>query len=630
MSDENDKREEQTIESEQETENVQMDTIEQIDDVPLSEEMPVLKKKSNTVFWIAAAVVILAAVIGYKSGMFSGEKLIDMPVAYVKDDGLFIDDLKNPPYQGAESLSSGGVYSYYYTAWGVIVSEDGKTIYYSDNIGEDGRFDLYKRTVAPGGEAELIASGVMNYQISGDGSVCAYLKGTDEGNIGLYATAAKTEVLICKNAVLSENSFHLSNDGKQIVYETVQEDGVSALAANAVSGNEEMILTKTLVQFSVAKETEKIYYVGQEDESYSIYEYTFGQEPVLVGKNAVAMEVLGNNKDVMFATQSSIQVDSQNIIDDDMAQADAQISTPDFINGTEEEKKAYDEKAARDEVRLALADGMFESPMQDLFIWSEGKAVTVDTEILNAKAVIGKDGYMLYSKIDTSALPKVKLSSVTSLDEAKYMYYVNLSGAPRNTYFVKAGKTPLSLEQENVRSDSFMVSENGNRIAYDIVDVLTGTSKFYTSELSDEGVSSEKTELGNNVQMSEFSGKGENIYWLEGADQAMQEGKLMAFENGQTITVSEKVGGFRVAEDSQAVYYINDILPQTGNGKLNMFVNGSSTEIDKDVFCMQYKNNGNVVYMKNYDMATEMGDLYYWNGKSSRLIDKGVSSIFIY
>ena len=41
-----------------------------------------------------------------------------------------------------------------------------------------------------------------------------------------------------------------------------------------------------------------------------------------------------------------------------------------------------------------------------------------------------------------------------------------------------------------------------------------------------------------------------------------------------------------------------------------------------------YRNNNNALYMKDYDMTTGKGDLYYLNGKNSVLVDENVSSVF--
>lgn len=41
-----------------------------------------------------------------------------------------------------------------------------------------------------------------------------------------------------------------------------------------------------------------------------------------------------------------------------------------------------------------------------------------------------------------------------------------------------------------------------------------------------------------------------------------------------------------------------------------------------------YRNNDNALYMKDYDLLTGTGDLYYLDGSKSVLVDEDVSSIF--
>ena len=45
---------------------------------------------------------------------------------------------------------------------------------------------------------------------------------------------------------------------------------------------------------------------------------------------------------------------------------------------------------------------------------------------------------------------------------------------------------------------------------------------------------------------------------------------------------------------------------------------------------MQYKYNGKLAYLKNYDYTANRGDLYYYDGKESKEIDTGITAIFMY
>ena len=41
-----------------------------------------------------------------------------------------------------------------------------------------------------------------------------------------------------------------------------------------------------------------------------------------------------------------------------------------------------------------------------------------------------------------------------------------------------------------------------------------------------------------------------------------------------------------------------------------------------------YRKNNNALYMKDYDVLTGKGDLYYLDNKKSVLVDEDVSSVF--
>ena len=58
--------------------------------------------------------------------------------------------------------------------------------------------------------------------------------------------------------------------------------------------------------------------------------------------------------------------------------------------------------------------------------------------------------------------------------------------------------------------------------------------------------------------------------------------------------------------------------------------NGKSKRVDTDVFSMQYKFNGKVAYLKNYDVQAQKGDLYYYDGQEAKQIDTDITAIFMY
>lgn len=603
---------------------------------PIAPKEAGAKEKPVKGMMIGLIIIVIGLLVCWKGSLFSADKKADLPIAYAKDNALYMDDLKNEPYKVADGISSGGSYNYYYTAWGVNPSEDGKVAYYIKDVKTDGTFDLYKKsTDAKSQDNELVGKGVASYRISKDGSVCAYVKLDEEKGAVLYANSGKGEILLAEGIVMDEKAYDLDKDGSFVIFGKETTEGKMELCSAATSGGEVKTLTKSLAQYILAAETGKVYFVGEKAGSYDIYEYTFGSEPKLIANKVTAMELMGNGKELFYCTQSAETIKTSDIIEDDLAKKDAAVKKPDADNGTEGNKADYDKameeynaKATRDTMRSALKEDTMESPLQTCYIWSDGKAVEVGKDLLNAKAVEDKNDYVLISKIDTSHVEKIKLSAVHSIDEAKYMYFMSLSQAPKSLHLLKVGKKAAELERVNMVSDSLSIAPEQNRIVFTEVDTITGGTKLVTAALGGDGRVSDYADVAANAEKAVFCGKGDSLVYLTEYNNGM--GKLNVFSGKEAVVLSEKVSGYRVSEDSNAVYYICDTNMNTGNGSLKMFADGKTTDLDSDVFAMQYKGNGKLVYMKNYDIASGKGDLYYWNGRETRLIDKGVSSIFIY
>lgn len=589
----------------EDSEEEPLEAVKQNDDFGEKSIQEDTSKHKNQGTYILGGAIALALVLGilWKGGLFSGmngEK--DMPVAYAKENTLYMYDLKNEPYQVADSLSDGGKYSYYYAAWGAGCTEDAKTLYYTTKVKPSGAFQLYRRGIQPDAKGQLIAEDVVDYQINQDGTVCAYLKENDKGEKSLYVYDNNKESLVSESVPLIPDAYFLSKDGRYIVYQKQTDNQIANLYAMPIQSREEQLVCKSLQMISYAKEENKVYFVSEKEGTYSVYEFMFGKEPSLIAEKATFMELLPNGKDLLYCTQSEAKIELKEIIEDDIPEKE-------------------------NEIRSLLQEKEWDSPMQNCYIWSGGNSLEVASDILNASVVQDESGYVLYSTIDTSSIEKIKLSEVESEEDARYKYFGSLMMAPRLTYLVEPGNTAAAVEKTNVRSESFLVAPTQDRVVFQEVDVQTGNETFITASLNREGTLSEYKKLSGDVQFPSFGGKGNTLYYLTGY---AGMGSLNVMVNGEEKVISDNVTDFKVADDADRMYFISEASQQTGNGILKVYENGTVSEIDKDVFCIQYKGNGKLVYMKQYDIASEKGDLYYWNGKESKKIDEGISSIFIY
>ena len=130
-----------------------------------------------------------------------------------------------------------------------------------------------------------------------------------------------------------------------------------------------------------------------------------------------------------------------------------------------------------------------------------------------------------------------------------------------------------------------------------------------------------------NVEAADYLGTTHDVAYFKDYENGL--GTMGVWNGGDPVEV-ESVGGVHFAVDQNAVYYINNIDQQNGNGDLHVMANGEDTLIDSGVYSMQYKYNGKLAYLKNYDYTANRGDLYYYDGKESKEIDTGITAIFMY
>ncbi len=115
--------------------NVVDETVDNVDkstDSVENNDLP--SKKEGGIWWkVLLGLIIFAGFLGYCWYATGGglTKSADIAITYAKDNGLYVFDLKNDAYKVNDTISNGGAYNYYYSAWGASASEDNEDLYYT-------------------------------------------------------------------------------------------------------------------------------------------------------------------------------------------------------------------------------------------------------------------------------------------------------------------------------------------------------------------------------------------------------------------------------------------------------------------------------------------------------------------
>ena len=600
---------EETVEAEtvtEEAETAEEPAAEPAETAPVQTAAPA-KSGSNIVGIIVGLLVFIGVLaLCWKMVGPVGEVHADKGIAYAKDNNLYIYDLENDTYVAAEGISAGGQYNQYYSAWGTTFNEDGSGLYYSTNVRTDGTFDLYYKGVNADSEGVLVDEAVADYMPTKDGAAAIFVKTTADGAADLYQFVNGTSTLVESNILPESGSYAISNDGSFVMYRKSGEKGTA-------EGEEAVCIHENAATAMMTSDTDEIYFAGAEGEGYAAFVYAYGTEPVKIMDEVTYLEVMPNGKDVLLMGPTEGLVTYDSIIEDDLEESDALL--------TEADGDAYQAKLQRDAIRTAMEGGEgFEPVLQKVYMYSNGKLTEVAAGTISAVSVENDRPYAVcYAAGDMEKMP---ISQLGSLEDAEQGYYMTLMYTEPKILVVNATGGSWQLEGKNISPANVFLSDDGTMVGYYETDTLTGATMLNIAKLG-----AEPSFTMENVEAADFLGTTHDVAYFKDYENGL--GTMGVWNGGDPVEV-ESVGGVHFAVDQNAVYYINNIDQQNGNGDLHVMANGEDTLIDSGVYSMQYKYNGKLAYLKKYDYTANRGDLYYYDGKESKEIDTGITAIFMY
>lgn len=607
---------EETVEAEtvtEEAETAEEPAAEPAKTAPVQTAAPT-KSGSNIVGIIVGLLVFIGVLaLCWKMVGPVGEVHADKGIAYAKDNNLYIYDLENDTYVAAEGISAGGQYNQYYSAWGTTFNEDGSGLYYSTNVRTDGTFDLYYKGVNADSEGVLVGEAVADYMPTKDGAAAIFVKTTADGAADLYQFVNGTSTLVESNILPESGSYAISNDGSFVMYRKSGDNGTALYAKGTAEGEEAVCIHENAATAMMTSDTDEIYFAGAEGEGYAAFVYAYGTEPVKIMDEMTYLEVMPNGKDVLLMGPTEGLVTYDSIIEDDLEESDALL--------TEADGDAYQAKLQRDAIRTAMEGGEgFEPVLQKVYMYSNGKLTEVAAGTISAVSVENDRPYAVcYAAGDMEKMP---ISQLGSLEDAEQGYYMTLMYTEPKILVVNATGGSWQLEGKNISPANVFLSDDGTMVGYYETDTLTGATMLNIAKLG-----AEPSFTMENVEAADFLGTTHDVAYFKDYENGL--GTMGVWNGGDPVEV-ESVGGVHFAVDQNAVYYINNIDQQNGNGDLRVMANGEDTLIDSGVYSMQYKYNGKLAYLKNYDYTANRGDLYYYDGKESKEIDTGITAIFMY
>lgn len=603
-----------------------------------------ISKRNMPTITFGAIIVfgIIIYVLLFKNGYFTSEKLgvgyPNMPIAYSKGSELYMDDLKTVPYKVTDNLGVENMYSYMFVGVGTDFSENGKNLFYREDVKETGEFNLYhKETSSKAAEGKLIAENVNYFESSDDGKSVVYIKDSTENGGKLCSNDLVNEYALDEGIIGADQILSISGNGKNIAYEKYEGETVN-LYLSSIDGTGKYVVSDEVVQFEMPSKSNKLYYIKFTDDSrtkYSLYEAEFNKDPILISDNITGLGVLENKKDIVYMTNNGNTLKYSDIVEDDMIEFEKDIKEPNPEDYSEEDVQglvndytSYSQKLQRDEVRKELATGEMPSLPSTGYVYSEGKSLKIADNIIDSKILGSNAEYVIFSIMPTEKIDKVKMSEITSVQDIWTSYSSMVRAAKSDTYFVKPGNEPYHIEYDNVNIQRTAISKKLNYISFFTdYDDSTRQGQLLLAGIKNESISY-YAPLSETATSAQFSGDKSDFAYLDNVKDGI--GTLNFVSSNIPMVVAEGVMSYQFGKENNMLYFIDEVSSETGQGNLRLFQSGSYKDIDKDVLAMSVKYNKRVAYIKNYDMKTKTGELYYLKGTDTRLIDKGVTSLFDY
>ena len=631
------------------------------------------KKPPKKAFIFGGIGIAIVAVIILVISLFSGGKSGNNFALYLKDNEIFLSDLKKgseawqltSPFIDAksDSIPSLGGHPNFSEMLGLYtyVSEDGKYIFFIDKISEDDKeIKLYYReTDNPKVEAIKIDSGIKSYTVNDASTLVTYLK--EEGGLYQYKIGKDS-----KDKIASEvKDFEVSDDGKKIVYINFED----SIYLKYVDKDKEKIAKGVSSLEYLSKDFTTVYYI----KDGSLYKQVEGEDKVKISSDVYEVIKIYDSGEVYYLKSDSEKLSLMNYVTDDMKDSDATLTEPEYPYhpsylgyDTAEEYEAaqaeydaafeayhnaydaYSAKLNRDYLRESLEKETLEQSSYTLFFFNGTEETIITDAFVSDGYYDYGSGYTVaddvavisYEAYKQSNLEKVKLSEINSVYDVKEMVKASMFSSSERYIAVKNTATIVEQEKD---ATNFIISADGAVVYYiDDIPDENNYGKLYRISIKN-GVVGKAEVYDSDVYTDDISFvDGSKIKYFKNYKRNFndyKDNKGELYIDKVKIDYDVYANSINYYSDLDKVFYFTDrydendngTLDENNNGTLKVYENGESVKIADDVHDYSVMADGRVLYLNDYSLNYYKGELHEWhNGKTKKIDDDVVYIIHIY
>lgn len=591
--------------------------------LPFNIDQKMLKLGAIAVAAILVVVLLLSTILGS-----AGKQNYTF---YIKDSEVFYTSIsKIKPWQVTDNLVDGdGVdnsdlrYLALYYSYLFQVSEDGKTVFFVDKIGDSDGFSLYYRAINKAKkEAVKISGEVESYQLNEKSNIVTYKK-----NDNLYQYDMKESEKIANDVT----SYYVSDDGKMMVY---LDDEDRAYFKKTGKDKEKIDSDVEYIEH-VSEECDTVYYIKDDN----LYMKSYGKEKEKIASDVYNVIKVYESGEMYYLKDASEEVSLLDYVTDDKKDEDAAMKEPEYpkradYDSADEYDKAYDEyrearqkywdKEDRDELREELKEEELDLDCYELFYFNGKKSESVAKNVDNYDVEYAADKAVIaYASYGEGDIDKVKLSEIDYIWEVEDLVEDAMEEGKAWSVAVKTKTSAVSQED----ADYFTVADDGTEL-YFLADISdeNGHGDLYKAKVSGSKVKkAEKFDTDVYAESYAVSYTDDDITYYKDVDDDGETGTL--YIGKKKVSDDVKVNSDRYYAEQEIVLFLTDYDDDNNCGILNQFNGSKSVKIADDVYSYHVTAKGDIVYLSDYSTEKYRGDLYLYKKNKPKKIDEDVVAI---
>lgn len=515
----------------------------------------------------------------------------------------------------------------------ITITPDGKGIFYVsvDNEGKNTDTISYRPFLQSDKAATEIDTDIFFFKLNENCNIATYLKSRQEKKLYSHNLTEKTHVADGVEA------FFVSPDGKKIAF--LNDENQLYLKE---LGKENQVLCEN-VQKLISFDGKQVSYIT--DGRYLTT--TLNKSEKEIDKNVCDVLKVYPSGEAYYIKDNTQIVNMSDFVDDKYLESDKGLvkpTAPEFPQKKDYKPEAayrlaleeyytkqveyqqkleeYYKKETRDGYR-SLMNGKTVTIEQYSLYYYDGKKSVLLTDDMDDDSIMEKGEFsenkaIAFVRVFTNPTKKVELS------EAKSFY--DIQKAAENAH-IKASKNMVAIKGDA----SVLEQSKALKVVFD----QTGKELYFSAKTETEQTDLYKVSLGKKVKKVETYDTNIFDYYLEMAGDSIVYRKNVVKYTGDLyidkvkVDAGIKVNSVNCSKELKLCTYCVENADDTTT--LKLWENGKVTTLAENCHSNEIMPNGSIIYIKNFDVSTQQGELYlYKGGKETRLSDSVASIVPLY